>query len=211
MADFLSSGFSVKNGTRLASPAGFLARSATIDNNTSAYCYHPDSGLYVPPGTGRSVSFEGTRSARLEWKAPPGKTQPAAITTEEAQITFFSISTPPFSGAAAPSNQALPWITPNKTPQFKQRAGAGSVAILAGIGGQTVYLFGVQLAVVVAAVGGAGALQDSSGTQLAEIRTDTVHETWVGFGGAPIAVGLGLNLVVVGAGTVDVTANVSQA
>src|SRR2546430_5474267 len=102
-----STGYDVANGTDLNQGLGFIARSAIIDNNTSAFCFQPDSGLFIPPRQGRSVGFPATRHGKLQWKAPPGYAQAAAVAAERAQVRFYAAAAPPGSGLASPQLSGL--------------------------------------------------------------------------------------------------------
>jgi hypothetical protein len=104
-----SASFSVANGTLLDQRLGFRAGSCVIDNNTSSYLNVPDAsrdgtGRWIPPGTGAAIPILGHISrARITWSAPPGKSQPPAVATEFAQVTFFAAPTPPGFGISSPS------------------------------------------------------------------------------------------------------------
>jgi len=103
-----SASFSVVNGVSLDVRLGFVVGSVIIDNNTSAFMNAPDAtkdgtGRWVGPGQPGAFPILGHISrARINWSAPPGKSQPAPVPTEAAQVTFFAAAVPPGFGSAAP-------------------------------------------------------------------------------------------------------------
>jgi hypothetical protein len=144
----IQAGFDVANGTNLRTQVGFLARSAIIDNNTSAFAFYQPAGVYIPPHKGRAVSFPGTHEVALIWQAPPGVTQPAAITTEQAQVKVFASAIAPGAGLAADAQAGLQ-VVPNKAPMpfnLSPLAAGASSTIVAGVAGQTIYLFTLNFA-----------------------------------------------------------------
>jgi hypothetical protein len=91
--------FSQPNGSPLNANLGFVAHSVIIDNRTSSYLYIPPANRWVDPGLGAAFAFPGVAGGLLiDWTAPPGKTQVAAIPTEQAQVTYFSDPVPPGFG-----------------------------------------------------------------------------------------------------------------
>jgi hypothetical protein len=91
--------FSQPNGSPLNANLGFVAHSVIIDNRTSSYLYIPPANRWVDPGLGAAFAFPGVAGGLLiDWTAPPGKTQIAAIPTEQAQVTYFSDPVPPGFG-----------------------------------------------------------------------------------------------------------------
>lgn len=157
------------------------------------------------PATGVAVKIDTTQ-------IPVGSLTPPA-TTKMANLVAYDTDQIPSPGVFAPSGAYTntPWVAPNQTPVFGQRAGAGSVALIAAVAGKTIYMFGWQMAIVAIAAGGAGTLQTSGGTILGEIRTDTIHELPGQLNGTALPIGQGVNLVVVGAGTVDAIISTSKA
>lgn len=103
-----SQSFAVTNGANLDQRTSFVVGSVIVDNNTSAWISIPDAtkdgtGRYVGPGLGGAFPILGHISrARVNWSAPPGKQQPAAIATEQAQVIFLASPVPPGFGFAAP-------------------------------------------------------------------------------------------------------------
>lgn len=105
---------SLANGTKLNQDLGFEARSVVVDNHTSAYLQFPDAGdgvlgRFVPPGQPAVIPLlRPNRIGRVIWAAPPGKTEPVAITTEQAQLVFFATATP-VGQALASQSPILRW------------------------------------------------------------------------------------------------------
>jgi len=152
--------FEVTNGVPLKQQAQFLVRSVIIDNNTSAFAYHPDSGRYVPPGAGAAFGCRGTHHCRILWLAPPGRVQPVAVATEKAQVTFCASPTPPGTGIGSPQASTAPWLSPNNRVTINKPA-SGTV-VITGVPGQIVYLHGMYGGLDAAVAGGNFQLQRTS-------------------------------------------------
>jgi hypothetical protein len=103
-----------------------------------------------------------------------------------------------------------PWLAPNKAPLLTSGIATGTLGLVTGVPGQTVYLFGGEISIEIVAAGQSVLLQDSSGVGIAEARTDTVGTFSFNRNGAPIPAGRGLR-VVVGGGTASVGLAYSQA
>lgn len=78
------------SGTQIDEPIGFPAYGVSVDNNTGQWVELPDVGRFVAPNTSRQISLNGKQGARALFRAPPGKTQPVAIPTEECILVFTS-------------------------------------------------------------------------------------------------------------------------
>jgi hypothetical protein len=91
-----------------------------------------------------------------------------------------------------------PWQVPNQLPVNGTRVGVGTTHLVVGRQGRVVWPFTGMLAVAGAAAGAAGALHDSSGNLLAEIRADSIGQVPFDLRGSPLAVGDGVDLVVLG-------------
>ena len=201
--------FEVTNGVPLKDKASFLIRSCIIDNNTSAFCYHPDSGRYVPPGGGAAFGCKGTHHARLLWQAPPGRVQPAAVNTEKAQVTFCASPTPPGTGVGSPAAVTAPWISPNNRVTINGPA-SGTV-IIAGVAGQTVYLHALYAALdAVLAAGNFQLQRTSDSVAIGIFNSSMLGPHNFDFKGFALPVGDGVKIVLSGAMNIKLTLGFAQ-
>lgn len=69
---------------------GFEADMIRIDNYTNQYLHEKSSSQYIAPKTYRAVLYYRTQLARIEFAAPAGTVQPAALAGEQALVTYQS-------------------------------------------------------------------------------------------------------------------------
>lgn len=194
----------------------WIVRSVAVDNPGPGFVHFPDlgTGAWVAPftlGAMVSIPAESSRHVRVNSLDVPAGYPASPATTLTATLTAFEDAKVPSPGFTAPLNVNQPWLVPNHLPVTSSKAGAGTQILVPAAAGKTLYLFGWQLVTVTVSAGGAGSLQDSAGNRLGEIRTDTIHETNGQLNGTALGIGLGLNLIVVGASQVDVTVSYSVA
>src|SRR5690348_2462221 len=124
--------FSLANGTNLTTDLGFFPRSVIVDNHTSAYMAFPDAGdgitaRFVTPNQPAVFPIlQHHRIARVRWVAPPGKTEPTPITSEQAQIVFLASPAPVGQGVASQA-PVTRWNT-NAAPATGAQASATQAA-----------------------------------------------------------------------------------
>lgn len=198
-----SQSFSVANGTNLDQRTSFVVGSVIVDNSTSSYLNVPDAtkdgvGRWVPPGTGAAMPILGHISrARINWTAPPSKNQIAPVAGESAQVIFLATAIPPGFGIAAPSNQSLPYITPNQ-PSLNifttLAASGGSITLVSAVAGKTIYVFECNVEFDAAGTGDTVSLTDTNGTAAHKYPSTATPNAYKGYG-TPFAVGVGLKLV----------------
>jgi hypothetical protein len=138
-------GFSVVNGTPLNSPLDFHPAAAVVDNNTSAYLALPDAvdgvnARWVAPGQPAIIPLLNRNNvARVQWTAPPNKTQPTAVVTERATVIFYRNPNP--FGLGTPTAVSAPG---RATAFASASRGIGTYTFippnLTGIKGMIVYL-----------------------------------------------------------------------
>jgi hypothetical protein len=168
-----SQSFTVPNGVALDGRVSFPVGSCIVDNNTSAYANIPDAtkdgtGRWVPPGTGAAIPILGNISrARINWSAPPGRTQPTAVATEVLQAVFLAAKSPPGFGISTP------------TATSKATAFAGGTL-------QAIGTYSFTLAAQTTAKGIIVYLKNNAGAGSAAV-TLFAHETITGFDATLIA------------------------
>lgn len=85
---------------------GFYARSLIVDNPTAAYWYLPDVLRFIPPFiTGMIIPLPGMEKFSITYQAPPGLTQPLALSsTASATFVFHEEPVGVSSGVSLSAN-----------------------------------------------------------------------------------------------------------